>query len=88
MTHFNAHGRLDSGSGVGYSWRAHPVDYESCPYHVQFLEHGTLGRDTEVICNLSRRWNDRCYHKNYKFDVIANEIFYLSGGEFIGDAEL
>ena len=85
VTHFNV-GRLDSGGGVGYSWRAHPVTMRTAP-----------------TMSISGTWNsgtgyggDPTYQASTTTGVTikttngmsANEIFYLTGGEFIGDAEL
>ena len=85
VTHFNV-GRLDSGSGVGYSWRAHPVTMRAVP-----------------TMSISGTWNsgtgyggDPTYQDAQTTGVTikttngmsANEIFYLTGGEFIGEAEL
>jgi hypothetical protein len=85
VTHFNV-GRLDSGSGVGYSWRAHPVTMRAAPTmsisgtwnsgtgyggDPTYQDAGTTGVTIRTTNSMS-----------------ANEIFYLSGGEFIGEAEL
>jgi len=85
VTHFNV-GRLDSGAGVGYSWRAHPVTMRAAPTMSSsgtwnsgtgyggdptYQDAGTTGVTIKTTNGMS-----------------ANEIYYLTGGEFIGEAEL
>ena len=85
VTHFNV-GRLDSGSGVGYSWRAHPVTMRTAP---TMSSSGTWNSGTGY-------GGDPTYQASTTTGVTikttngmsANEIFYLTGGEFIGEAEL
>ena len=85
VTHFNV-GRLDSGAGVGYSWRAHPVTMRTAP---TMSSSGTWNSGTGY-------GGDPTYQASTTTGVTikttngmsANEIFYLTGGEFIGEAEL
>jgi hypothetical protein len=85
ITHFNV-GRLDSGAGTGYAWMSHPVNMRAAP---SMSHSGTW--------NSGSGYGGNPTYQNSKVTGVtvrttngmsANEIFYLTGGEFIGDAEL
>jgi len=85
ITHLNV-GRLDSGAGVGYAWVPHPVFMRTAP---SMSQSGTWSTGAGYG-GVPTFQNSRVSGVTVRTaaGMSANEIFYLTGGELIGDAEL